>query len=272
VPSPHRFDRDTAVSRIDASGFEARIDRGWWIHRGPNGGYVAAIVVRALAEAVADSERSPRSVTIHFTAPPEEGPVRLETRIERVGRSLTTATARMWQGQRLCAVALGAFSKERPGPSFQDVVMPEVPPPARAPRLQGTSPAPIAIRERYEQRSVASLLVPAPGERAVTGGWVRLAEPRLADAPLVAAFCDSWPPAVMQRAQHLHAPGRGVPTVDLTVHFRARLPLPDASPEDFYLALFHTTTARQGFLEEDGEIWSAKGVLVAQSRQLAVFA
>jgi hypothetical protein len=34
---------------------------------------------------------------------------------------------------------------------------------------------------------------------------------------------------------------------------------------------FRTRTAREGFLEEDGEIWSADGTLLAQSRQLAIF-
>ena len=50
----------------------------------------------------------------------------------------------------------------------------------------------------------------------------------------------------------------------------AELPLPDAQPHDFYLAVFRTRTARDGFLEEDSEIWSRDGRLVAQSRQLGL--
>jgi len=96
-----RFDRDTRVVRIQDGEFEARIDPGWWILSGPNGGYVAAIVLRAMEAAVGDAERAPRSLTIHFTAPPAQGPARIETRIERTGRSLTTVTARMWQGERI---------------------------------------------------------------------------------------------------------------------------------------------------------------------------
>ena len=42
---PTRFDRDTAVRAVDPSVagpgvHEGRIDRGWWVVRGPNGGYV----------------------------------------------------------------------------------------------------------------------------------------------------------------------------------------------------------------------------------------
>lgn len=65
-------------------------------------------------------------------------------------------------------------------------------------------------------------------------------------------------------------PAGGGTHIDLTVHFRAPLPPPGASPEDHVLAVFRSTTAREGFWEEDGELWSRGGVLLAQSRQLAL--
>ena len=58
-----------------------------------------------------------------------------------------------------------------------------------------------------------------------------------------------------------------VPTVDLTVHFRQALV---DRKDDYVLAVFRTRYAHEGFLEEDGEIWSRDGELLAQSRQLAV--
>src|SRR5512144_669194 len=94
-----RFDRDTAVEPLGDGVFAAHIDRGWWVIRGPNGGYVAAIVLRALMGSV-ESSRAPRSLTIHYTAPPDEGAVTVETQVERVGRSLTTVSGRMRQGDR----------------------------------------------------------------------------------------------------------------------------------------------------------------------------
>ncbi|MDQ4064982.1 MAG: thioesterase family protein, partial [Actinomycetota bacterium] len=57
-----------------------------------------------------------------------------------------------------------------------------------------------------------------------------------------------------------------VPTVDLTVHFRATLP----RDYDWILGRFETKRAAEGFFEEDGEMWARDGTLLAQSRQLAL--
>ena len=43
-----RFERDTAVARAGDGVYDVRIDGGWWIVVGPNGGYLAALVLRAL--------------------------------------------------------------------------------------------------------------------------------------------------------------------------------------------------------------------------------
>ena len=76
---PTRFERDTAVRRRDAQTFDATVDPAWWVQAGPNGGYVAAIILRALIETVDEAQRSPRSLTIHYTAPPKEGDIAIAT-------------------------------------------------------------------------------------------------------------------------------------------------------------------------------------------------
>jgi hypothetical protein len=93
-----------------------------------------------------------------------------------------------------------------------------------------------------------------------------LEEPRVADAPMMACLLDAWPPAVFPRSTKRIV----APTIDLTMHFRVPLPLPGAGPEDFYLGRFTSTLGREGYFEEDGEIWSPDGRLIAQSRQLAL--
>ena len=60
------------------------------------------------------------------------------------------------------------------------------------------------------------------------------------------------------------------PTIDLTIHFRTRLPHPGMAPEDPVLARFTSSTSQGGFFEEDGQIWAPDGTLLVQCRQLAL--
>ena len=262
---PNRFDDDTAVSVVEPQRFSARIDPGWWISRGPNGGYVAAILLRALAISVDDPERAPRSLTTHYLAPPREGAVEIATRIERCGRSMTAVSARMAQGDRPIAIALAAFSKARPGLEHVNIHPPDVPPPDQCPASERRMP----IHDRFELRWAFGEPPFSGATTAESGGWIRLRDPRHADALLVAAYTDSLPPSVFSTLRD-GRPVVGVPTVDLTVHFRTPLPIPDSVADAFTLAVFRSRYARQGFVEEDGEIWSRDGLLLAQSRQLAV--
>lgn len=260
-----RFDTDTSVRQTAPGCFEARVDTGWWVVAGPNGGYIAAILLRALDLAVDDATRAPRSLTIHYTAPPVEGPAQIETQIERTGRSLTTVSGRLFQGGRLLALALGAFSKPRTGAGFENAPMPEVQPPERCPAMEKH----IEIHHRYEHRWALGSRPFSGGDRALCAGWIRLAEPRVNDALAVAAYTDAFPPAVFSIFDDRALAG-GVPTIDLTIHFRASLPLDRAAPDDWLLAVFRSHVARHGFVEEDGELWSRDGSLLAQSRQLAI--
>lgn len=262
---PTRFDDDTALRPVAPGRWGGRIDRGWWIERGPNGGYVAAIVLRALWGSIAHDDRPPRSLTIHYTAPPVEGPIEVETTVERDGRGLTSVSGRLVQDGRLCALALAAFGRPRPGPTFADAAMPVVPPLAACPPMTGDDPLRPPIVDRYDQRPALGG-VPQSGDVAVSGGWIALAEPRPLDPLLAAAFMDAWLPPVFVRTTEPVA----VPTVDLTIHFRRPLPPPGTDPSTHYVVRFESRVAADGFIEEDGELWSPDGSLLAQSRQLAV--
>ena len=99
-------------------------------------------------------------------------------------------------------------------------------------------------------------------DRGEVGGWLGLRERRPLDAPAIAVLADAWFPAPWPTLTEL-APA---PTIDLTVHFRAPLPLPDS----LLLGRFTSTLVRDGFFEEDGQLWAPDGTLVAQSRQLGL--
>jgi acyl-CoA thioesterase len=266
-----RFEHDTAVERTRDGSYRASLNTDWWVQRGPNGGYLAAIILRAIVDAVDDAERAPRSFTVHYAAPPQEGDVTIETEIVRTGRSLTSCAARMHQGGRLLAVAMAACSLSREGLEFVDLVMPDVKPVADLPRRELHPEAPV-FAHRWDSRWAVgtppfdSEGTAARSDRAVGGSWMRLEEPQPFDAPAIAALTDAHIPPVFVRTDEPLV----VPTVDLTVHLRRPLPHPGVGSDDFLLAVFRTNAAADGFMEEDGEVWAPDGTLLAQSRQLAV--
>ncbi len=260
------FDRDTAVEPVGDGAYRARIDDRWWVQAGPNGGYVGALLFRALEHTVGDAGRTCRSFTVHYLSRPDAGPADIEVTVERSGRSLTSVSARLTQGDRPLAIAVAAFSLDRPGPEFCDVVAPEVPSPeALTAQVFDPSLPPEAIpalASRYEYRRAIGPPPFSGGTEAVTGGWLRLAERQPVDAAALIAFTDAWMPALFGRIR-----GRwGITTVDLTVHVRS---LPPEGYDDWCLIRFRSSASAGGFCEEDGELWTRDGQLLAQSRQLA---
>jgi Thioesterase-like superfamily len=71
---------------------------------------------------------------------------------------------------------------------------------------------------------------------------------------------DAFPPPIFNSG----LPVAWVPTVELTVHIRG---VPAPGP---LRCSFRSRFIRDGLLDEDGEIWDSTGVLVCQSRQLAL--
>ncbi len=261
----HPFDLDTAVQNLGDGRFAAEMSERWWVERGPNGGYVAAVILRAI-QAAASGERAPRSLTVQFPRAPVAGPVEITVKTEREGRTVTFLSARMEQQGELQATALAVLADDLDASGFAELQMPSVEPPAE---LYSPDPEQVpGMPMMFQNYSVR----PALGDEAFSGGapysglWIRAREPRLLDAPLAAAILDAWFPAPFVRLER-PVPA---PTIDYTVHFRAPLPQPGASAEDPYLATFRSGLARGGFFEEDGELWSQDGSLLAQSRQLAL--
>jgi acyl-CoA thioesterase len=265
TPSVADFDRDTAVQPAGEGVWRTDVSGRWSAPRGPNGGYVAAIVLRALEAAVADPTRSPRSLTLHYLRPPAEGPAEVEVAVERAGRALTSLSARLVQDGQVMVLALAAFARDYPSAADYGSPRPAValPDALRAPPAMPDAPP---IAERCVIARAFGPAVMSGGDEALTGGWLRLADPRVADAAAVAFYTDAWLPSPFTR---MTAPAPA-PTIDLTIHFRARLPHPGLTAAEPLLARFRSGTSHHGFFEEDGEIWAPDGTLLAQSRQLAL--
>jgi acyl-CoA thioesterase len=259
------FDDDIALRPGDDGALHGEIAPGWHTPRGPLGGYVMAIVLNGMATAVADDARQPRSLTIHFLRPPHDGPVELTPTIERAGRTMTTATARLTQDGKLIALAVGSFATPWESPLLDDAPGPQVEPPdpSRPPigDIREGRPRP-AFTERLTMQHRFGDPPFSSSPHGEVGGWLGLREERPIDAVAVVVLADAWFPAPWPRLKDL-APA---PTIDLTVHFRAPLPLPDG----LLLGRFRSRLVRDGFFDEDGELWAEDGTLVAQSRQLGL--
>jgi acyl-CoA thioesterase len=257
------FARATAVEPLGDGGWRAEVDPSWSTQLGANGGYLAAIILRAMAAALDDGARAARSLTCHYLRPPSVGELRLDVAVERSGRSLSTVSARVSQGGALCVIAVGAFAVDFQGALDYAGQPPSVP---ALDDIERMPPVPIVpMTQHFEMRPAIGAPLYTGAEESASGGWLRFADPQPLDAPALAMFSDAWWPSPMPRLTRPAA----LPTIDLTVHFRA----PEAAAAvdgEPVLAVFRSSTAADGFFEEDGEIWSRDGVLLAHSRQLAL--
>ncbi|MEX0768199.1 MAG: thioesterase family protein [Microthrixaceae bacterium] len=268
------FSSQTAVTRIDKGRYSAEMDRSWWIVSGPNGGYVATIVLRAICAEVDEPRRSPRSISLQFLRVPQEGEVLIEVVVERSGRSVSNVSARMTQNGQLLVMAMAVLAESRESSLSFD----ELP---GLPLLADGSVVPTAdqldeesldasrevpMSGHYEQRWVIGgpPFEPLPFGQSLarTGGWLRPVGGEPIDALTLTAMTDAWLPPIFSRVSETLL----VPTVDLTIHLRG---LP-ADPYDFCFVLFESPVARDGYLIEHGQIFDSQGLLLAESRQLAV--
>jgi len=99
-----------------------------------------------------------------------------------------------------------------------------------------------------------------PTGRAEVAGWFAFPDGAPIDAVGLLLVADAFAPPVFNIGL---GPG-WVPTLELTVHIRA---VPAPGP---LRCVFRTRYVQGGLLSEDGEMWDEAGVLVAQSRQLAL--
>jgi acyl-CoA thioesterase len=276
------FDRDTAVHELRRStdedavraDFAANVSVDWRAGRGPHGGYLAAMLLRALVATVADSARSPRSLTIHYARAPQPGPVMIAATIERAGRSLSTLSARMEQDGKLIALALAAFSVPWSAPQIAELPMPDVAPqdPKRASGAPLFKGAPPFTKHVVIQPRIGAIPFTGADAPMEIGSWLGLAEERPIDALSLAFFSDAlFSPPFIRLAEPATTP-----TIDLTIHFRQALPaatetdLPRGVRDELCFARFRSGLVQDGFFEEDGVIWAADGSVLAQSRQLGI--
>ena len=263
-----RFATDSAVVRRDVDRFDAECRIGWRVIGGtaPNGGYLMAIGARAMA--LRAERPDPVTLTAHFLAPPELGPLDVVTEMVREGGRHRTVAARLVQDGRECVRLLGAFGDldRADGPTRVLREPPPWPPVASLPNPMdglGDFPTP-EILDRLDHRMPEKTIGwtrGRPSGEGVHGGWARWADGAPMDVFGLLFVADAYPPAVFDLGV---TEVSWAPTIELTVQVRER-------PAPGWLATrFATRALTHGYFEEDGELWDEDGRLVAISRQLAL--
>ncbi|MCZ1007366.1 thioesterase family protein [Streptomyces lydicus] len=265
------FDRDTAVTRRAPGVYDAHLSAGWTIIQAVNGGYLLALMGRALGDALPHPD--PLSVTAHYLTASVPGPAVIRTEVVRSGRTMSTGTASLVQFaedgsevERLRVLAAYGDLDALPDDVRTTAKPPDIPP---YEHCLGTDSAPDGRRDpRQHRHRRAARAAPGPGDRGLgrrcpvrQGRDARLVRPRRrprARPALLLLTVDALPPTAFEMGLL-----GWVPTVELTAHIRRR-----PAPGPLRVAIT-TRNLAGGFLEEDAEVWDIEDRLVAQSRQLA---
>ncbi|MFB9512965.1 thioesterase family protein [Streptomyces purpureus] len=264
------FDRDTAVTLREPGVYDAELSAGWTIIHAVNGGYLLALLGRALGDALPHPD--PFTVSAHYLTPSAPGPAVIRTDVVRTGRTLSTGQASLFQYEedgteveRIRVLASYGDLDALPDDVRTTALPPAIPPREHclgpsdgpAPQIPGSS----AITDRLDIKldpATVGWAVGAPSGKGEMRGWFGLADGRDADPLSLLLTVDALPPTSFE----LGLKG-WTPTVELTTHIRCR-----PAPGPLRVSIT-TRNLAGGFLEEDAEVWDSADRLVAQSRQLA---
>ncbi|MEU9886525.1 thioesterase family protein [Sphaerisporangium sp. NPDC051011] len=256
-----KFDEATQAIRVDATTYDVCLDPGYSIGGPLNGGYLMAALLRAVVDA--SPHDHPVSTSVQFLRAAAPGPARVHLEQVKTGRTATVTRATLVRDGRahldalVTTATLGAAASTWSGtpavampPVEECVTLPE-------PKPESNMTFSARMELRFDPPTIG-WLHGEPTGRPESRAYFRMAEPQDPDPFVLALAVDALPPVVFS------AGSRGwAPTVELTWHLRA-LPAPG------WLTLIgHGRLIRDGWFDEDVEVWDSAGHLVAQSRQLA---
>lgn len=263
---------DALRVRASGTGWTGELSDDWAIGEAINGGLLMSLASTATARtsALAGGHCDPLSFSGVFLSPGTAGPVRIEPRILRSGRSMTTAEVVVSQQvdgsdvERFRAlITLGDLEKYAE-PVLKTVAAPDIPPPDKCLSAQDAPPSTLTksgFLKRFDARMDPATVGWALGEPSGEGemrGWLKLADGADIDAIGLLLVLDAFPPVSFD----LGSVG-WVPTVEFTGYVRG-VPAPG-----WLQVRLHTDHVAGGLLNEDCHVWDSTGRLVAHSRQLA---
>jgi hypothetical protein len=86
-----QFDQDIELTPISTGKYHVNISDKWNVLLGPNGGYIAAIILNGMKAAL--PEMHTRSITFHFLTASVAGDAELSVEVEKKGRTLCELSA-----------------------------------------------------------------------------------------------------------------------------------------------------------------------------------
>lgn len=267
----------------DPRRFTTTITERWELAVVPQGGIVAAVAARAMADLLGHPDQTLRSLSAVFAGRVAKGPVEVHVDVLRAGRSMSQLTATVRNpGADAGLTAIAVFGSGRRGGTFTDLVMPEVEPPDALRGYRDPVPEGVDFEFDGEPRPFWESIVecrPATGRPpwepfedgpADVVYWYRLDDPPVRDDgaldPLAAiVLCDTMPGAVGQKLGPTLGNWFG-PSADFTIHL-----LGTARP-GWLLAHNRARHAGDGYASVDMALWDPTDrTLVAYATQMMFF-
>jgi acyl-CoA thioesterase II len=251
------------ATRVEGDGgcYTAQLSEDWEIW-GPNGGYLAAIALRAAGQAAEIPQ--PRSFYCHFLSSPAFDAVQLEVRALKRGRRAESFAVEMTQRGKPILHALVKTAADGPGYSHQHLAPPDVPPPTSLQNyeqlLGKDKPWPFRFWDNVERRPVEQAVSNQP-TAPVIREWTRFRpracfEDPFVDAARALILLDTFGfPAAYQRYRSWDYLA---PNLDTSVWLHQL----DAACE--WLLIDHECTlAEHGLMAVSGRLWDTGGRLLA---------
>ena len=264
----HLFDEATRVTAGD-SRWQGRTSDDYWAFVGPFGGATAATILQALIE---HPQRSgdPLALTVNFCAPVAQGEFDLDIRLVKANRSSQHWSVEMTQGKAgVATLASAVFAERRPSWSHQPAPFPQ------ATAFEQTLPyAKMALPwvKQYDFRFVEGEpkinTTPRAGPAsAYSKLWIGDRVPRKIDALSLMSMSDAFFGRIFHARRELVPFG----TVSLTTYFHADAEELAAEDVSRVLAVADAKIFHKSYGDQNGELWSPNGRLLATTTQIAYF-
>ncbi len=260
---------DTAVERIGDGRYAATPSKDWEIW-GPNGGYMAALALRAAGSQ--SSHSHPASIACHYLARADFLPVEIQVTSLRTSARVESLRVSMTQQGRVVLEALVWAAGELDGPEREWTKPGTIASPLDVPSVEEVAAAhSFPALPFWKNIEIRIITGPDPGsqeaQEPLVLAWNRFRPQAIFDDPWI----DACRATVLVDVHQFPAASRGfarseltfaAPSLDLYVAFHAQAP-----KDDWLLSESRGLISHSGMLGGRACVWSRDGLLLASGGQ-----